>query len=118
MTTIHTDTVECTKTIYNLTWHIINIQWHESIPAHGNIRLSQSLEKIWEIDWIPIMKSTYWDAVIPTPVDWNIYIVSNVICQKNPTRWDLYIVSGKIRNEIGWVIACTSLTRNPYYNGI
>lgn len=101
--------------IVNLTGQL-HIVWTKEFPAKGNVKLSQSIIELWEVDWVRIIKSTFWDAVLPAPSKDVGYLVSHIVCQKFPERDDLYIVWGKYKNEQWQVIWASHLIFNPYYN--
>lgn len=101
--------------IKNLTWHFISIEWKEFKPQ-WNIRLSQTIEIIGDIDGISIVKSSFWKWEIPQQEDWTILIVSHIVCQQNPTRDDLYIIGWKTMDSNNVVNGASYLVINPYYD--
>lgn len=103
------------ETIKNLTGRDIIVWWLE-FPSDGNIKLSQSITKLWEYQGIDIIKSTFWEALLPDETDDTGYIVSHIVCQKFPDRKDLYIVWGKMKNETWLIVWAQHLIFNPYYN--
>ena len=102
-------------TIKNLTWHFVSIEWKEFKPQ-WNIRLSQTIETIGEIDGVTIVKSTFGRWEVPVKEADTILIVSHIVCQQNPTRDDLYIIWWKIMTPDKVVSWASYLVLNPYYD--
>ena len=111
--------------IKNLTGHNIRIftqdkKWTDVPPTEWvRIQLTQQNEKVWEIDWVDILKQSY---SIPektlnffAPVeDWVIYIVSSIVAMVTK-RPDFYVVGSTIKwPDRRSVLGCNGICRNPY----
>lgn len=101
--------------IKNLTGHFISI-WDKEFKPQWNIRLSQTIEVIWEIDWISIVKSIFGRWEVPKQEVDTMLIVSHIVCQQNPTRDDLYIIWWKTTTPDKVVSGASYLVLNPYYD--
>lgn len=98
-----------------MTGHSVIIDTREFKPQ-WNIRLSQTIQSIWDIDWIPIVKSVFGKWELPDEQQDNIFIVSHIVCQQNPNRKDLFIVWGKQLSDSWQVLWVSYLVLNPYYD--
>lgn len=104
--------------IVNLTWHPINLENWKTIPSHWEVRLSNTLEVDDFISTnygeIMIGKSSYDKGKIPPSEDKTLYVVSNIVCEKNRDRKDLVMPRGRVYNK-DWVKTCKWFQYNPFY---
>lgn len=67
------------------------------------------------LNGVPITRNVYGDVQgLPPPVEDTIYVVSRMVCERCRDRNDLYIVNETIRDNMGRIVGCKSLTQNPY----
>lgn len=97
----------------NLTWKEITVG-SVIFPPDGNIKLSQTIKVLDKYEWIDIVSSKFWEAILPDEVEWVWLIVSHIVCQKFPDRNDLFTVGWKIKNASGNIVAAQYLMINPY----
>lgn len=108
--------------LINLTPHpvtLINLDTELTIPSSGIARVEQKTEPVGTITIghhvVRLTKTVFGKETngLPDP-DGNLYIVSMLVCQANPTRDDLYIVNETVRDEEGRIVGAKSLAQNPF----
>ena len=103
--------------IVNLTPHKITFFLENGVleleASSQPFRLQEKIEKIGEINSIPITKTTYIivSENLPEKKENIIYIVPKIILENYPERDDFYMVNQTIKNENGHIVGCQSLTR-------
>jgi len=108
------------KTIFNCTPHevkIVNPETKEvfKVYSKGDVipRISQKVKKFGKIGNIPITANEFGDTRdLPKQQKDTFYIVSRMVKSANPYRDDLLVPNGIVRDEVGVIIGCTSLSIN------
>lgn len=116
-------------TIINFTPHNINFvdeetkEIYKTVESSWVVRASQQDENNGDINWIPVIKTTFWDAFfidndgnehpIPSKQEGVIYIASIIACNAMPDRDDFYIINGVVKDDNNIIIWARGISKNP-----
>jgi len=100
-------------TFINTTPHEVYIAVYGVVPVseEHQIRLSEKVEKIGEIDHVPFYSKNFGGSDLPPVISDVCYIVSMIVAQTYPDRKDFLIPHDLIRDEKGQIVGCRSLAR-------